>query len=527
MPAHLGIWDFIKDINSNATNSQQTAVHSFIFYNPSSEQWKVLYFSAYNREEVETGVFKVTSRIWDPNSKSGEPAIQIIPEWPGEDPDAPYLFCSGHSFLPDGNLLVAGGHREPENGKFRGLSYSYIFNTSNEAWAVAGSTQIPFAMNDGRWYPTLTTLGVIGDGKVIAMSGLRSELVNGESVVNDDPEIFNRLTGWSFMDDITLAKQPFENLYPGAHVIPYGNDAGKIFYSMPMLQAWKFNPLADGTTGKPYWETVGDARTIYRGGGCSVLLPLKPFENNDAKVLIIGGEEGTNVHNSADIINFNVQDPQWQSAPSVLFKRSHANATILADGRVILIGGSEIHFNEGGVTYAEVFDPEANSGVGSWTRLPAMTSLRMYHSSAVLMPDATVLVGGGDVPFGLPSSNTFQIYNPGYLFEGDRPEITSISATEIEYNSEFDITPDIPIETAILIRFGAPTHAFDQDQRAIFLEAKAAGPSNGQIPYKISTPNNANIAPKGYYMLFVLRPKSASSSGQLRIPSDAKFVHIS
>lgn len=525
MSAHLGTWDFIKDMYGNATNSQQTAIHSFIFYNPTSEQWKVLYFSAYNREEVQTGVYKVTSRIWDPNSESGVPATQIIPDWPGQNPDAPYLFCSGHSFLPDGNLLVAGGHRNSPPDVFRGLRYTYIFDTSSETWVVAGST-IPFLMNDGRWYPTLTTLGVIGDGKIIAMSGYRSELVNGQSVVNDDPEIFNPTTGWSRMNDITLAKQPFEALYPGAHVIPYGNDAGKIFYSMPMKQAYKFNPLAAGTTGDPYWAIVGNPRTTpYRGEGCSIFLPLKPFENNDAKVLIIGGEENAVTYNSADIINFNVPDPQWQPAPSALFKRSHANATFLADGRVILIGGNETHFNEGGVTYAEVFDPEANSGAGSWTRLPAMTSLRMYHSSAVLMGDATVIVGGGDVPFGLPSSNTFQIYYPGYLFEGDRPEITSISTTEIEYNSSFVITTDIPIETAILIRFGAATHAFDQDQRAIFLDIKS-GPSNGQIPYEIYTPNNANVAPKGYYMLFVLRPKTGSSSGELRIPSYAKFVHI-
>jgi hypothetical protein len=78
----------------------------------------------------------------------------------------------------------------------------------------------------------------------------------------------------------------------------------------------------------------------------------------------------------------------------------------------------------------------------------------------------------------------------------------------------------------ILIRFGAATHAFDQDQRAIFLKVKP-GQLNGQIPYEIYTPNNANIAPKVYYMLFVLRPKSGSSSGELRIPSFAKFVHIS
>ena len=58
------------------------------------------------------------------------------------------IFCSGHAFLPDGQLLVAGGHL----GTWMGLPNAYIYNPLNDTW-----TRLP-DMNNGRWYPTNTTL---------------------------------------------------------------------------------------------------------------------------------------------------------------------------------------------------------------------------------------------------------------------------------------------------------------------------------------------------------------------------------
>lgn len=80
--------------------------------------------------------------------------------------------------------------------------------------------------------------------------------------------------------------------------------------------------------------------------------------------------------------------------------------------------------------------------------------------------------------------------------------------------------------TAIrLIRLGVVTHAIDMDQRSVGL-AFSAGPSNGSYEYTVTSPPNANIAPPGLYMLFVLRDKIHSISGETMIPSVAKIVKL-
>ena len=68
------------------------------------------------------------------------------------------IFCSGHAFLPNGQLLVAGGHIN----NWVGLPNAYMYNPLNNTW-----TRLP-DMNNGRWYPTSTTLP---NGDVLVISG--------------------------------------------------------------------------------------------------------------------------------------------------------------------------------------------------------------------------------------------------------------------------------------------------------------------------------------------------------------------
>jgi len=73
------------------------------------------------------------------------------------------LFCSGHCFLADGNLVVGGGHRFPVDNNVwaRGMLFSYIFNPVNENWNYEGISPNHIRMQDGRWYPTLTLYTII------------------------------------------------------------------------------------------------------------------------------------------------------------------------------------------------------------------------------------------------------------------------------------------------------------------------------------------------------------------------------
>ena len=68
------------------------------------------------------------------------------------------IFCAGHCLLPDGRVLVVGGHI----ANFVGITDANIFNPTTAAW-----TQIP-SMSYGRWYPTAITLP---DGRVLVVAG--------------------------------------------------------------------------------------------------------------------------------------------------------------------------------------------------------------------------------------------------------------------------------------------------------------------------------------------------------------------
>ena len=73
--------------------------------------------------------------------------------------------------------------------------------------------------------------------------------------------------------------------------------------------------------------------------------------------------------------------------------------TVIADGRVVVTGGSRQPNQLVGVNYqALIWDPRA----GKWTTGAATPSgsayARLYHSNALLLPDATILVGGGGAP---------------------------------------------------------------------------------------------------------------------------------
>lgn len=111
------------------------------------------------------------------------------------------------------------------------------------------------------------------------------------------------------------------------------------------------------------------------------------------------------------------------------------------------------------------------------------------------------------------------------MFEGERREIT-LCPQNITYGSQFTINTNMPIAAVRLIRFGSMTHSTDTDQRSVGLSF-TAGPQNHVYPYNVSAPADADIAPPGLYMLFVLRAKSQSLSGQTAIPSIAKIVKIS
>jgi len=197
--------------------------------------------------------------------------------------------------------------------------------------------------------------------------------------------------------------------------------------------------------------------------------------------------------------------------------RIEMNATLLPSGQVLALGGSARDEDAATASLnADLYDPATNT----FSPAGANTFPRLYHSNAVLLPDATVLLIGGNPQRGL-YENHLEIYTPAYLFTvtggfAVRPTITDAPAGPIGYGTTFTVHTPIAADIAsvVLVRPGAVTHAFDMDQRLVGLSYTA-----GLGALNVTAPPNGNIAPPGYYMLFIL-----NSAG---VPSIASFVQLS
>ena len=135
---------------------------------------------------------------------------------------------------------------------------------------------------------------------------------------------------------------------------------------------------------------------------------------------------------------------------------------------------------------------------------------RIYHSTAILLPDARVLVAGS----GERATNTdefdAEIFSPPYLFRGSRPTLGNVPA-EVQYGSSFAVaTPDAgSIAKVTLVRPGSVTHAINMSQRFISLSFQ---PSTGGL--SVTAPASGNLAPPGDYLLFLVNADGAPSVGR-------------
>ena len=385
------------------------------------------------------------------------------------------IFCSGQSFLADGRLLVTGGHQGPEEAA--GRPDIHLFDPFTEEWTQVGEMAV------GRWYPTNVSLG---GGRTLVFAG------NDEAGIPTDlVEVYDPVSGMAVVPgaNVTLPT------YPRMHVLP----SGKVFDAGPQNITFTFDPAT--VTG----QKVGSNNYGFRGGGTSVLLPLQPPEYRP-KVLIVGGGGGDiePATNTAEIIDLADPAPTWGFTVSMNHARRNLNAVLLPDGKVLVIGGNSTGQEMNPVFQAEIFDPASET----WTAVASMQRPRVYHSTAVLLPDGRVVAAGSD---GEP---TAEVYSPPYLFQGPRPQI-SFAPEAISYGNSFEIsTPDAQdIAKVVLIRPAAVTHSVNMEQRYLELNFQA-----GAISLTAQVPANRNLAPPGYYMLFIV-----NSDG---VPSEAIFTRL-
>jgi hypothetical protein len=407
------------------------------------------------------------------------------------------VFCNGGTFFADGRCMVVGGtvQYDPFYGDPRITVFDPLTNKFNQLHSMA----------HGRWYATAITLG---DGRVLAFSGL-----NEEGITNQTVEMYTVAVGWSSPCDAAW-KPPN---YPWLHVLPNGT----VFYSGNSRLSRIFDPAAaNPTVPGSGWTNV--ATTYYhltRTYGNSVLLPLLP-PNYAPRVMILGGGTPTATA-TTEIIDLSQPNPAWTPSGNMPSgARVQGNSVLLPNGKVLALGGSAQNEDVTSATLgADLYDP----ATGLWSSAGTATYARLYHSVAILLPDATVLSAGSNPKRGTYEQH-IEIYSPAYLFTTDangntilatRPVIQSTPAGIGYGTGTFQVqTPDaVNISSVVLARPGSDTHAWNMEQRLVGL---AFTSSSGALT--VNLPPNSNLAPPGYYMLFLL-----NNAG---VPSVASFVQV-
>ena len=408
--------------------------------------------------------------------------------WFRIDNNVTNLFCAGHAFLPDGRLLVLGGH---EGINYFGSVDTTTFEYQNGYRWVRQNAP----MNAGRWYASAVTLA---NGEVLVLSGA----VDGSNRQNTLPQVWrtNEGGGWRNLTSAALKLPNYPKIYvaPDGRVISIGPERLTRFLNTSDAGAWTPGPA-----------TRHPLKRVY---GTSVMY-------GDGKFLVVGGSDkvGTPPTNTCETLDLNTPAPAWQWTNSLSFARKHCNATLLPDGKVLVTGGSNsVAFNDaaGAIFAAELWDP----ATGQWTRMSSARVPRIYHSSAVLLPDARVLVAGGGRPKakngGLNNTNC-ELFWPPYFGRGPRPVIWSAPPV-VNYGQQFNIhTPDVAnVAHVRLLSYGTTTHTFNMSQRLKSLAFSR--PTGTRLQVLMET--DPKLLPPGYYMLFLLN--------QLEVPSFAWSIRV-
>jgi len=436
------------------------------------------------------GAESYRAAVWDPNG-TNESSITVQ--------NLTYdVFCSGTAALFDGRSLIVGG---TSDYSFTGENRASIFNPATSRYVQSQN------MVDGRWYATATA---IADGRIMAMSGLTQ--TGGTSRTIEIYDLQRAGAGWNPPTSVPFSPP----LYPRLALLP----GGRVFYTghgsgTSSANAWIFDPATGG------W-TQSATINVNRSYGSSVLLPLLP-PSYVPRVMNFGGASPAT--SSTDIIDLSVPTPSYAAGPNMSTGRIQMNAVILPNGKVLAEGGSVNNEapNTPGKT-ADLYDPVSNTMGSAGTAAYS----RLYHSTALLSPDATVVSTGSNPGNRGSYEPAIEIYTPSYLYDANdhlittnRPQITALSFSgPIHYGMPFSVSyvSASPISSVVLVRPGSATHASDMEQRLIGLCGATSPCTASNNTLSLTTPPDGSIAPPGYYMLFLL-----DNAG---VPSKASFIQL-
>ena len=445
----MGVWEVLPE------DSGIAAVHAALM--PNGE---VVYYSGNTGQDV-----PAATRIWSPQFRE----VREPPNAPETD-----VFCSGLTLLWGGRLFVVGGtalYPGPEN-PFIGSRAAYLFDPFN------GWERVP-DMAVGRWYPSAIMLA---DGRVLVVSG-----AGDDGGITPISEIYDPIANaWAVLPESANRMLP---LYPRLHVLPNGEVACVGNGSDLCI----FNPFVQE------WRDVGGLGDLTDRHDDLVVMTGPAW---GARLLHTGGAHDGEGRAEAQMIDLSEPEPFWRDIAPMTHPRWFPNSVLLPDNRLLVCGGGRVE-NGDPVMEPELFDPVTET----WSTDVPMEVPRLYHSTALLLPDGRVWVAGTD------GETRMEVYSPDYLFAGPRPVLFA-APESVTYNQAFPIPMADAGDVADVrfIRLSAVTHAWNMGQRFLPLAFAATGPAE----LEVVAPTDPNVAPPGHYMLFI-----RNSAG---VPAEAPIV---
>ncbi len=400
------------------------------------------------------------------------------------------LFCSLQLNRADtGDLIVFGGDN------WTGASTNNRGNPDiNEIDAGTGALSPLPGMNRSRWYATGTTMP---NGSIYVQGGLDGE---------DRPERWSPDRGAELLPIDTSGIYWY---YPRNFVVPDGRVFGistdrRMYYVSESMTTM---------------ELVGRLPVGHAGIGSTAVM----FE--PGRILLFGG--GAPHALVIDVTGGGT--PVVTPAGSLSSRRHWVDGTLLPDGRVLATGGSvkesSVRPDDPIDTYgsnltAEIWDPRT----GQWSVGDSAQVPRLYHSTALLLPDGRVLTAGGGSPG--PITNTdAELYHPDYLTRADgrpmpRPRIEGVSDRTLTAGQRLVVT--VPegsdIERVTMVKSGSVTHSFNMDQRFVELNFGVNRDAAGGDRVVTHLPDNDAVITPGTYLLSVV-----DGNG---IPSVSEIVQV-
>jgi len=238
------------------------------------------------------------------------------------------------------------------------------------------------------------------NGQVLLIGGANA----GENYIASS-ELYIPNSGWVQADSLVEGRTYHTStlLKDGTTVLAVGGEGNA---SANLASSELYDSTVDNGANKGTWKATGSLNEG-RNTHSATLLP-------NGKVLVVGGHGGVVLPGSGVVgssgtalVSAELYDPasgKWTATGSLHAGRYGHTATLLSNGKVLVAGGYDT--NDTAQSSAELYDP----ATGNWSLVGSLNTARAGHT-ATLLGTGKVVVMGGEIKRGIETKST-EMYDP-------------------------------------------------------------------------------------------------------------------